>query len=102
MTEIPKVIRGGKVAVIVSPPYGAGWSTWADNPERAAFAPKVVAWIEAGKPALERGQFKEYGCLLGLPDTELEWVDVGTRFHIDEYDGSEALVVHGPDFGYVA
>ena len=26
-----KVIRDGKVAVIISPGFGAGWSTWADD-----------------------------------------------------------------------
>ena len=26
--HIEKVVRDGKVAVLVSPGYGAGWSTW--------------------------------------------------------------------------
>src|SRR6478609_2455061 len=33
-----KVIRDGMVAVIVSPGFGAGWSTWADDAESAVFA----------------------------------------------------------------
>ena len=45
-----KVVRDGKMAVLVSPGFGAGWSTWADNKEDAVFAPEVVAWVKAGKP----------------------------------------------------
>ena len=32
-----KVIRGGMVAVLYSPGYGAGWSTWAHNDDIAKF-----------------------------------------------------------------
>ena len=102
MTTVPKVIRGGKVAVIVSPGYGAGWSTWANNPERAAFSPEVVAWIEGGgvgEPDLPSDLADEYGG--GLVDAEVKWLDVGTAFYIAEYDGNESLVIFGID-GWVA
>lgn len=102
--KVRKVVRDGKVAVIVSPGFGAGWSTWADYPEAAVFAPDVVAWIEAGKPSdidVEE-TFGHFGDLGGLSDAVVEWVPVGTRFVIDEYDGSEGLTILGPDYGYVA
>ena len=102
MTTIPKVTRDGKVAVIVSPGFGAGWSTWANNAERAAFSPEVVEWIEGGKvgtPDLPPDLADEYDG--GLPEAEIEWLDVGTAFYIREYDGSESLVVFGTD-GWVA
>lgn len=100
--------------MIVSPGYGAGWSTWADKPEEAVFAPDVVAWIEAGKPGLPEGgrwnvapevikSFQEkYGYGGGLRDAEIRWVDEGDRFTIDEYDGNESLTVYGPDWGFTA
>lgn len=98
-----KVIREGKVAVLVSPEYGAGWSTWADDSRAAVFAPDVVAWVEAGKPDIDlKETFGHYGYLGGLRDVEIEWVPVGTRFEIDEYDGSERLRILGPDDGFVA
>lgn len=98
-----KVVRDGKVAVLVSIGYGAGWSTWADDPEAALFAPDVVAWVEAGKPSINVDDaFGHYGFLDGLRDVEIKWVPVGTRFMIEEYDGSERLTVIGPDFGYIA
>lgn len=97
------VVRDGKVAVLVSPGFGAGWSTWADNAETALYAPDVVAWIEAGKPAVdEEATFGHYGYLGGLRDVEIEWLPVGTRFVIKEYDGSESLTILSPDYGYVA
>jgi hypothetical protein len=98
---VQKVIRDGKVAVLVSGGFGAGWSTWADESEAAVFAPDVVAWVEGGKVG-SVDQFKHYGYMGGLRDVRIEWVNVGDRFYIEEYDGSESLHVVGPDFGFVA
>lgn len=99
----PRVIRDGKVAVIVSPGFGAGWSTWTDEPKVSVFAPDVVAWIEAGKPLVDLDDtFGHYGYTGGLRDAEIQWLPVGTRFQIDEYDGSEQLVVLSPDYGHIA
>lgn len=103
MSSIPKVVRDGMVAVIVSPGCGAGWSTWADDASVAVFAPDVVAWIEAGKPDVdEDGAFAHYGYLGGLDDAVIEWVPVGTHFCIDEYDGSESLTILSPSYGHTA
>lgn len=99
-----KVERDGRVAVLVSPGYGAGWSTWADDPEAAVFAPDVVAWVERGKP--DDGSVdafaEKYGYTGGLPSVEIEWVAKGERFTIDEYDGSEGLTIIEPQYGYTA
>lgn len=100
--NVPKVERDGMVAVLVSPGFGAGWSTWADESEAAVFAPDVVAWIEAGKPDEDVASFERYGYTGGLRDVQIEWVPKGARFMIDEYDGSEQLVILSPDFGYTA
>jgi len=104
MSPVDRVIRDGKVAVLVSPGFGAGWSTWADASEAALFAPDVVEWVEAGRPESTDPveAFGKYGYLGGLKDVVIEWVPVGTRFVIREYDGSESLEILGPDWGYVA
>lgn len=100
---VDMVIRDGKVAVLVSPGFGAGWSTWADDPEAALYAPDVVEWIEAGKPAIDADDaFGKYGYTDGLCSVKIEWLPLGTRFVVDEYDGSEFLVILSPDYGYVA
>lgn len=101
---VEKVVRDGRTAVIVSPGFGAGWSTWVDEERAAVFAPDVVAWIEDGKPDDGRPeQFRDkYGYIGGLHDCVIEWVPQGSRFEIHEYDGSESLRILGPDDGYVA
>lgn len=93
-----KVVRDGRVAVLVSPGFGAGWSTWADRElrERLLFDPEVVAWVEAGKegplPDLEAKYGDHYFYDGGAGDLMIEWVPVGVKFRIHEYDGSESLV----------
>lgn len=107
-----KVIRDGNVAVLYSPGYGAGWSTWAHGNfgNWAVFAPEVVEWVEQGKPGgterLEEIVKSIHGdtyvyCGGGM-DLEIEWIPVGTKFKIDEYDGSESVVRLGEISFYVA
>ena len=45
-----KVIRDVKVAVLYSPGFGAGWSTWGrgDYGDKVLFDPTVVQCIETG------------------------------------------------------
>ena len=115
---VPKLIRDGKVAVIVSPGYGAGWSTWLGSEtrqrqEEAVFCPDLVTAIEAGDAAA----VKECAARIFGPDAYLgglvrddergitarvQWVPVGTRFEISEYDGFETLRILDPLDGYVA
>lgn len=101
-----KVVRDGKVAVLISPNFGAGWSTW--NSEYGAatvFCPALVnALLENRRADLESIAEKEFpdAYLGGLCDLEVEWVPQGERFTIDEYDGSESLTILGPDYGYIA
>lgn len=92
-----KVIRNGMVAVLVSPGFGAGWSTWngevkdwllfdkafVEFAERNARAEEVEAYIErtAGEQHVYCGGWP---CIV-------EWVAEGTLFYIHEYDGSESI-----------
>lgn len=94
-----KVIRDGKVAVLVSPGYGAGWSTW-NSPEYAEkllYHPKFVEAAEAGVKDIREIAHEVLGgyvydlCLRGWDDIEIEWLPVGTIFRVDEYDGFEGI-----------
>lgn len=106
-----KVIRNGMVAVLYSPGYGAGWSTWANGlDEWAVFSPEVVEWVEQGKPG-GTNQLEEivksvhgdkYVCCFGGMDLEIEWITAGTQFKIDEYDGSESVTRLGEIDFYIA
>ena len=94
-----KVIRDGKVAVLVSHGYGAGWSTWMDGEYRdiVLFHPKLVQMVEEGREGeiTEKWMEQELGIDVsytgGVDGLYIEWVPVGTKFIIDEYDGHESL-----------
>lgn len=97
-----KVIRNGEVAVLYSPGFGAGWYTWNTEHPAMLYDPTVVAWVENDKPAADGTQArleatleeKYPSCYLGgLDDLDIRWVPVGSRFVVDEYDGSESVVV---------
>ena len=88
-----KVIRDGNVAVLYSPGYGAGWSTWGD-PE-SVFDPDTVNWVEHGKIGDCPYKSKDYHCMLGADDLVIEWLPVGTIFEIIEYDGYESIRLIG-------
>lgn len=88
-----KVIRNGKVAVLVSPNHGAGWSTWNNDSEQMIFDPVVVEWVENGKNGnVPIDHYKDRYIYEGGADCLIvEWLPVGTHFRITEYDGYEAV-----------
>ena len=109
-----KVIKDGRVAVLISGGYGAGWSTWG-LPEEAIFDPGLVNLVEkVDKLSTEdklteiQEQILSY-CTLkwgdeylgGIDDLEIRWIPVGTKFSINEYDGSESIITEH-DLEYVA
>lgn len=90
-----KVIRDGMVAVLYSPDYGAGWSTWAEGEdvERCLFDPLVVAWVEGGKQGpVPVEHYGEYFYSGGANDLRIAWIQEGTLFRVEEYDGHESIV----------
>jgi hypothetical protein len=103
--EIAKLERDGKVAVLVSHGYGAGWSTWNELGAQCVFDPEIAQAILDGNRALAlevaKRKYPDVYCG-GIEDLSVEWVNKGDRFEIHEYDGSESLRVFGPDDGYVA
>lgn len=93
---VEKVIEDGMVAVLYSPGYGAGWSTWAsDHDEFLMFDRHLVEMKE--RNAL-RDEVNEFLTSLGIEtytggwdNVEIAWVSVGEKFRITEYDGSETI-----------
>ena len=98
-----KLIRDGKVAVIYSPGYGAGFSTWGAPPE-AVFDPELAqAVLDEDEQAIERivsTTYADYDCQ--NYDLAVAWVPVGTRFRIHEYDGHESVVLFNEADYFVA
>lgn len=100
--------KNDKVAVLVSPGYGSGWSS--DQDEKLAYDKRVVEfWLEHkddhefmkdmdswGKNAIKENAeelFKSWGYdyvyFGGFNQIKLEWVDKNKPFVIREYDGTE-------------
>ena len=94
-----KIVRDGKVAVAVSYGFGAGWSTWNDvDPMDARFN---QLFLDGKVEEVQRICDEEkLGYAGGARDVEIEWVPVGTKFIIGEYDGSESLE-HIDDFAWM-
>jgi hypothetical protein len=99
--SIPKVVRDGKVAVLYSPGFGAGWSTWAGGGGRVGelvmFSPEIVALVEAGKRHEITDELCEslFQCdhlyTGGATDLCIAWIDEGSLFVINECVGSESI-----------
>ena len=92
-----KVIRNGKVAVLYSPGFGAGWYSWNEKKE-LLFHPKLVEMVENNKQKEITEEFckdllktDDYICVLGARNLQIEWLNEGTAFIINEYDGSESI-----------
>jgi hypothetical protein len=87
-----KVVRDGKVAVIISPDYGAGWYSWNGN-SAMLFDPGLVGLIEEGNKEKIQTYInlkwpEEYLNGHGL---EVQWIPQGKKFRIVEYDGAESI-----------
>lgn len=91
-----RLVRDGNVAVLYSPGYGAGWSTWADTDirENVLFDPAMVELVEQEKwDELKAFVALKYPTLYtgGLEDLHIEWMPVGTQFIVEDYDGNESI-----------
>jgi hypothetical protein len=91
-----KVIKDGRVAVLYSPDYGAGWYTWNTEHQDMLFDPTVVMFVESG----DLDKVEAYATLKwpeayigGLRDLRVEWIPEGTAFKINEYDGNESIEI---------
>ena len=85
-------------AVLISPGYGAGWSTW--NHDAMAYDKRVVEWFLSAAAknttANEREKlFNEWGYddvyFGGLDHLMLKWVPANAIWRVSEYDGSEEI-----------
>lgn len=124
---VDKVIRDGMVAVVYSPGFGSGWSTWCHSSkeiiEHLMFNPELVAlvekknafndvqqylvvdeiekWVNANFNKLDNGSDYVY-CGSNIGSLCIEWVPVGTQFYINEYDGLESICYYDPETWFTA
>ena len=95
-----KCIRDGKVAILYSPGFGAGWSTWNDDEfkEFLLHDEKLVELVETD----QKDKIEEYVKSVipsgfyggGIDELQIAWVSQGNPFYITEYDGSEGIILN--------
>jgi len=107
-----KVIKDGKVAVLYSPSYGAGWYSWNTDRPEILFNPDIVNLVleagELGRRETRNKVFLDkveniikdlYGSESvytgGARDLEVCWVAEGEQFEVTEYDGYETVNIIG-------
>ena len=93
-----KLIDNGKVAVLYSPGFGAGWSTWNQELPELVFEPAIVKIVETDQWAeMETYVSLKYPGIYkgGMKDLAVAWLPVGTEFQINEYDGAESIEIKG-------
>ena len=117
--------------ILYSPGFGAGWTTWGgESAESKLFMLEYqpfVEFLEAGGDAAllephgigtdeakmhpltqqflrdfrERFPEEDTPYLGGLDNLQVKTVPAGARVRIDEYDGSEGVIVEGEDQGWL-
>jgi len=96
MKPIDKLVDNGKVAVLYSPGFGAGWSTWNKEVPEILFDPAIVKFVEKEQWAeLETYVGLKYPDIYkgGMKDLAIAWIPEGTEFRIGEYDGAENIEI---------
>jgi len=109
-----KLIIDGKVAVVYSMGFGAGWYSWNKKEDTALLFDSEIVELVMQKCKMENGkkepkiieQIRERALQL-VPDgyfsesaiarLMVEWVPKSKQFYISEYDGSESVVVRGSE-----
>ena len=102
-----------KVPVIYSPGYGAGWSTW--NPDSCSefllhdegivdlinsnLRSLIPSYIRRNLPDKDQLGFLS---LSGHTSLEIRWLDAGTFFRIQQYEGYETVETYELDDWRVA
>jgi hypothetical protein len=105
MKPIDKLIDNGKVAVLYTPGFGAGWSTWNQTVPEILFDPAIVKFVEKDQWAeLETYVTLKYPDIYkgGMKDLAIAWIPEGALFKVNEYDGAESIELKEDDHWIVA
>ena len=100
-----KLIEDGKVAVLYSPGFGAGWYTWNYEYPEILFDPAIVKFVEKEKwDELETYVTLKYPDIYkgGMKDLTVAWIPEGTMFKVTEYDGNESIEYKEDDHWMIA
>jgi len=94
-----KKIVDGKVGVILSYGYGLGFSTDNYRIKDLEFEPTIIEMVTAKKSEDEIAKYleetypEELWDYVDIEELAVEWLEPGTKFVIEDYDGAEYLVL---------
>lgn len=95
MQNYEKYIReDGRVAVLYSPGYGAGWFSWNTKHKGLIFDKEIVqAVLDNDRELAARIAERKYkDCYTGgAEQLNISWLEPDTVFEISEYDGYESI-----------
>ena len=100
-----KVVVDGKVAILYSPGFGAGWYSWNQTVPQILFDPAIVKFVEKEKfDELATYVTLKYPDIYtgGMKDLKVAWIPEGTLFKVEDYDGSESIELKESDDWIVA
>lgn len=101
-----KCIRDGKVAVIYSPAYSGGFSTWNKIYEDEILHNEdLVTMIESKDYDSIKTYLKTISPHFFISPPEhlkIKWIDEGTEFRIYEYHGYETVIINDKSYWKVA
>ena len=93
MKKVEKLIRDGKVGVIISCGFGGGW--YREEYPELIFNPKLIEMVEKNIEITPKFILDNFGIEINrIPNRDLcvDWVDKGVKFMINEYDGQESIL----------
>ena len=96
--QLAKFFAEGKVGVIISSDFGAGWSTWAstDVQEFLMMDHQLVAMCLANAPTEKVENYLSTKDIViymgGWSGTYVAFLPQNISFYIHEYDGSESII----------
>ena len=96
----------GKIEILISPHYGAGWSTW--NEISMALDKRIIDYFKQHGRSVEYDEVEAFVRSLGYrrcyaggwDDIVIETVEKGEAFMVTEYDGYETLESYGRNSFY--
>jgi hypothetical protein len=107
-STVPRLIRDQQVAVLYSPGYGAGWSTWCFDRQQQL---QMIFDIQIADIVDQHAQdwYNQAQAIAivkypqqfldGLKNLKVSWLPVGTKFRIIEHDGDEQIEIeHNMDW----
>ena len=87
--------KNGELGVLISPGFGAGWSTW--NDAEIAYDKRIVEyWLNESPSSDEMANFVESlgyrkPYMGGYGSLRIKYIPRGDMFCIHEYDGAESI-----------